>query len=298
MAVGDTKTAAYAVVWSDGSWASPTRLASGLFGPGEFPYVQVSCAAAGNCVVVSGAGWASWYSGGHWTIARRIDSAVDVQEDGGPRSVSCSGLAFCVVLAPDPSDASGDGVIFWSGGEWSSLRPIPTLADAVSCSAPTAFCAAAGGHTISSFTSTVWRAGSAGPVQALDLSCVSPTYCLVVGGFHAAGDDAATFDGSSWGPLTEPPGEGPAEGFVDVSCAAPNFCMAVDGGAYVNGEPTAPSNRPPALFRWNGAVWSDPIEVDPVASGGVSAVSCASTTFCVAVDALGDAVMYQATSPT
>lgn len=112
------------------------------------------------------------------------------------------------------------------------------------------------------------------PDQSLmAVSCPTPAWCMAVGSQSAiqygVGDVntrgmAERWDGSNW---TEVPLPQPA---VAISCTSPAACTAV-------GSTTAE--------RWDGAAWtvqSVPLPPD-AANPGLSSVSCASTTFCVAV---------------
>ena len=60
----------------------------------------------------------------------------------------------------------------------------------------------------------------------------------------------------------------------DISCPSPNSCVAV--GAYTDGT----GAQRPLVETWNGGPWS--IEATP-GSGGLSGVSCASASFCLAL---------------
>jgi hypothetical protein len=118
------------------------------------------------------------------------------------------------------------------------------------------------------------------------VSCVGPMFCMAAGQTQVSGNDAPfveRFDGSSWSTMSVPmPSGGNGAYFVGVSCTGLTFCAAV-GVQY------------PGAFQqnfaetWNGRAWS--ITTTPnrstSANGSLSAVSCVSSTFCLAVG--GDA---------
>jgi hypothetical protein len=117
-----------------------------------------------------------------------------------------------------------------------------------------------------------------GPVQADprgdggvdEISCASPTFCVVV-------DDqgyAVTWDGAGWS----------ARSMIDskryiygVSCLEPAFCLAVDNTGH--------------FLTFDGTTWSTPAGV-PGVHGGFFTVSCGSRTFCVAGKFQGRAAYY------
>jgi hypothetical protein len=110
---------------------------------------------------------------------------------------------------------------------------------------------------------------AAGYVQA-EVSCYAVDRC----GAIDDNGDAITYSGSSWSTskLVDPVG-GPAGAPVDLSCVT-GFCAAGTFGGS-------------ALYD-NASTWSAPLAVD---HAPVTAVSCASSTFCVAVDLSGHALV-------
>ena len=115
--------------------------------------------------------------------------------------------------------------------------------------------------------------GSRVPGQAMSVSCVSSTFCMVVG---FSGNDAAPFDdlwnGSTWQsePVAVPPGAG--DFALDaVDCLSPTDCQAV---GHVEGGPL---NE-----RWDGTSWS----VLPTLAQGLgwlNGVSCGDSNDCMAI---------------
>jgi hypothetical protein len=78
----------------------------------------------------------------------------------------------------------------------------------------------------------------------------------------------------------DPPqsGDGPNGNILDaVSCPSRSFCAAVDGSGYVT--------------MWNGRAWSQPVQVDH-SGDSLNAISCPSRRFCAAVDGGGYATTF------
>jgi len=103
--------------------------------------------------------------------------------------------------------------------------------------------------------------------------CPSTTSCIALGdqgqAYHGAG---ATWTGAvATGAATG------AVGPPSISCAGPRFCMAVWRGAV-------------DAVEWNGTSWAAPT---PIGGAQVlTAIGCASSSFCVTVDGVGTAYYY------
>ncbi len=118
------------------------------------------------------------------------------------------------------------------------------------------------------------------------VSCPSPQSCYAVGLATGLQPFAAHWDGSAWTTHTlQVVPSGDAQ-LVGVSCTSDSFCMAV--GSISPGVPLAE--------RWDGKSWTQltapPAPYPPDTSGNVagtalSAVSCTSSSFCVAVGQVG-----------
>ena len=160
------------------------------------------------------------------------------------------------------------------------------------------------------------------PGQATSVSCVSSTFCMVVG---FSGNDAAAFavlwNGSTWlpEPVAVPPGGG-AFSLHAVDCLSPTDCQAVgqvqgtplneqwngtswsilpsqaSGLAWLNGVSCSDSNDCMAIGydtagalaseQWNGSEWSRvsiPNEATGSEAQSLTSVSCPSASSCVAV---------------
>lgn len=128
------------------------------------------------------------------------------------------------------------------------------------------------------------------------VSCVSASVCIAVGGAVQPGPGTMRWDGKRWR-LEATPNPDPvrAKGlrgndfFDGVSCASSRFCVAAGGYATKiyspDGVHYVPVDRPLAE-RWNGVKWSLlPFPRVPTGgrSGYLGAVSCTSSSACVAV---------------
>ena len=203
---------------------------------------------------------------------------------GAPLHVSCASATTCTA-----TDASGQALRF-DGTTWSApvqLFP-PWPANALAYSTPlscptTTFCLAMAPHAaVVAYRDGAWLApvtigpdtpeGSWGGV-----SCTSATFCAL-----GRGDGyLTTFDGTTAGALVRPRA---AVAWWSMSCVSTAFCVAagVDrstGAGYV--------------ARWNGSTWT----VTAVGAQ-LGAVSCPSTTFCMATDSSGGYVRFNGSTWT
>ena len=113
-------------------------------------------------------------------------------------------------------------------------------------------------------------------------SCTSTTFCMAGGFSSSAGTAAATlaekWNGTTWASVTSP-NVGTDDELLGMSCASTTFCMAV-GDAFTAGTDQNLAEQ------WNGTSWSidtTPDKVGSTTENQLSAVSCTSSTFCVAV---------------
>jgi hypothetical protein len=128
-----------------------------------------------------------------------------------------------------------------------------------------------GGTTSASASGTVWPAMTFSAPVSVDspagflgtVSCVSSTFCM---GIDVASGAAERWDGTSWSaPVRIETGPYLDGGYdIHLSCASATFCLAVDA----NGN----------SFTYDGSSWSPALSIGLDAT----AVSCATSTFCVA----------------
>jgi hypothetical protein len=123
--------------------------------------------------------------------------------------------------------------------------------------------------------------------QMTGVSCLSSTFCMAVGGYYV-GDNQSTemqrWNGTSWGIVASPNKTGTtvAGDYLNgISCVSTSFCMAV--GFY---QQSGGRSDESLIERWNGTKWSIvPSPNVASVSNDLDAVSCYSTTFCMAVGA-------------
>lgn len=185
-------------------------------------------------------------------------------------AVACATTTTC--LAVD----SGGAVYRFDGSRWSGPvvpggprtgvgRPSVSCASATSCIAATD-----GGGAVERWDGQGWS----GPVTlpgAQDVEavgCAPSGYCAAVD----AEGDAFSSDGGGWRRTSGDWGAATA-----VSCLSATWCMSSSGG----------------LSHWDGSQWTVPDAEG--ASSSFSGVSCAATTFCMAVDRRGDAWRWDGT---
>jgi len=118
------------------------------------------------------------------------------------------------------------------------------------------------------------------------IDCPTTTFCMAVGSYAlSAGEPqwawSASWNGSSWTLRTvaKPTGSPQRSVLLDVSCASSSNCTGV--GGYRNSSGVQVS----FVERWNGSAWSHQSSPNPVGSTNTvfQGVSCISSTPCVAV---------------
>ncbi|MGD1011189.1 MAG: hypothetical protein ABR925_01455 [Acidimicrobiales bacterium] len=280
--------------------------------------VSVSCPATTFCAAVDSAGNVvlGFPGATSWTWSASVDP------NGLVEAVSCASSVFCVAV-----DWSGDAITWDGDGPWTSPAPIESVGGLISISCLTAsFCVAVdeGGRAVE-FNGTGWHMTEIDPVRGgpSAISCPSTNSCTAVD------ENGATmeFNGTSWTTptltlsgvdltsvscptssfcavgaavsdeegemLVESDGEWSASivssgPITAVSCPTPNFCGAVYPASYDDGL---------YWVTWNGKIWSTPQVIDDPDGAvspapGAGAISCLSSTFCVAVANGGYAYVY------
>jgi hypothetical protein len=268
-----------ALTWNGRAWSRPVPVsATGL--------EAVSCPGPGFCVAVDGGGDAVVFRHGSWSRPVRVDPTGT-----GMQSLSCASPTFCVA-----GDWNGD-VVQFNGRAWSAPRQLEKTTGSaggglgdISC-ASARFCVAVDweGSELTWNGATWSRPVAFDPDGAgglISVSCRSAAFCLAVDG----SGDVLTWNGSKWSSKQV---DVTGDGFESVSCATTSFCVAVDwlGIALV----------------WRGAAWPAPAVSCPHTTtssagtctltgaytdgrtGVLSGISCASPSFCAAVDQNGNA---------
>ena len=199
-------------------------------------------------------------------------------------SVSCPTTSRCLAI-----DEHGH-LVSLVRGVWSSSSAIPATEVsanspvAISCVAVTWCQAILGSGTMALFHGSTWTSfgvvDNVGDIVAL--SCPTTRFCAAV-------DDAgnALIYRGTWSAPNAVDGGGQLQ---DVSCTDPTFCMAVS------------SDTPGTTYRFNGTRWSEVAAPNPSTPQGgsepntLSAVSCALSTYCVALDDFGEAFVWDGRS--
>jgi hypothetical protein len=270
----------------------------------------------GFCAAIDQAGNAFLYNSGTWSTFDHLTSqSMD--------SVSCApGTSFCMALS--------DGSYYTTDGKtWSGATPLdPGKASILSCATAT-YCMVTEGSSIFVLNSTTATQSPApgGPLHGFtySISCPTRTFCVAVDWKGAY----LTYNGKLW---SKPQTINSQASAVDsVSCTSPTFCMAVDasnandlgGNIFTFNGHTWTSQGQDGLplssvsctgpdfcemlalvpggggsvytATWNGTtvlngILDSYIGFGPAPSEGF--VSCVTSTFCVAVDQLGNAFTY------
>ncbi len=258
----------------------------------------LSLAAVGSPAVAAGASnpGAALVVPSTWTVAST--PATNPATFTFLNGVSCVGPAFCIAAGQTQVGANDAPLVERYDGTWSILAtPSPAggngaYFESVSCTGPD-FCAAVGVQYPGAFQQNfaeVWNGTSWSITAAPDrsasangflsgVSCVSPTFCVAVGGDAATGTDESLverWDGANWTIVTDASSGGLHPGLNMVSCLSTSFCSAV-GASFAGVEV-------PYTEFWNGASWT--IATTPAVSGATqtlfSGVSCALPTMCMA----------------
>lgn len=253
-----------AVVASEGvaaaaqpGWSVPEHVA-----PGQY-LASVSCPTSSFCLAVGSGydsssvgngtfGVALTWDGSRWSSSREVDGY------GGLTSVACRSASSCVAV-----DLSGYAVA-WDGRNWSRPQFVARgYLSGVSCPA-SGPCVTTDGLTGTAYAlsgGTWTRDGQPDRHrgQSLQVSCPRGGYCMVVGGDGTSATGAGTWS----------PAGGPGPELVGVSCPVPRWCAVVGRTA---------ANSPGYVGVTSDGQW----ENTTVRGFVPSAVSCASTTFCVA----------------
>ncbi|HEX9034648.1 MAG TPA: hypothetical protein VF834_22620, partial [Streptosporangiaceae bacterium] len=254
---------------------------------------SMSCASALFCEALTPTGGYRW-NGSSWT-AQATPSL-----GGGLTGVSCVSATFCEAVAENFNSAPGTLAAKWNGSAWTvqSISTPPAAASmmmaAVTCSSASA-CEAVGSFGLGTTNAAPravaesWNGHSWALQDAVtppgatanslrSVSCVSLTFCEAVGSFtDGTGTTGASmaemWNGKSWKVQTMPGAS------FSVSCVSATFCEAVG---------------PASAANWNGTTWT--LQQRPGADVEPVAVSCATVTFCMAVDGFAQTAIWNGTA--
>jgi hypothetical protein len=210
---------------------------------------SLSCASAAWCVLVDGAGRAARYDGSGWSAPATIDPGQELS------AVSCASPAFCVAV-----DGAGHALTY-DGSVWSA----PLAVDP--------------GRSLTS------------------VSCPTASFCMAVDDLG----NAVTLSGSTWSPPTSITTPGSSWHLGPVSCPTAGFCAVAY--SYADGECLEPgpggvsddgSSGADGMLVSDAGQWGQPqlltqvqcLYHEAVEPPFVTGLSCASASFCVALDSL------------
>jgi hypothetical protein len=235
-----------------------------------------------------------------WKIARSPNVPGEANE---LTAVSCTGTAECVAVGRSAGNQLQPLIESWDGSGWSiapSPSPSPTgnNLNGVSCPDQT-HCTAVGAveegadqqTLIESWNGTTWSvvpSPSPSPTGNFlsGVSCSDQTHCMAVGSAQVGTNGQQTliesWDGTSWSVVPSPDvATSTYEELFGVSCTGPTDCTAV-------GFFDSDSGAETLVESWNGSAWSivpspNPTSIPGLYGDSLHAVSCTSSTACVAV---------------
>ncbi len=315
------------LTWNGSSWSLDSAPSLSTSASQNNLLNAVSCVSASSCVA-TGDHWngtayqnlvLTW-NGSSWSLDSAASLSSSSSQDNFLDGISCVSFSFCVAVGNYYNGTEYQNLVLtWNGSSWSldSAASLSTSASqhnnlqSVSC--PTAsFCVADGNYyngtvyqnQVLTWNGSSWSLDSAASLSTLasqtnvllGVSCFSASSCVGVG-YHWNGtvyqNLVLTWNGSSWSldsAASLSMSLSRNNHLYGVSCASASFCVAV--GSYSNG--TVDQNL---VLTWNGSSWS----LDSAASLSTSSsqynvltgVSCASTSFCVAVGAYSNGTVNQ-----
>lgn len=128
---------------------------------------------------------------------------------------------------------------------------------------------------------------------ASSVSCTSTQFCMAVGGTVTTDSTdqptAGSWNGATWSNTVTPSPSADAV-LTGVSCNSPTLCLAVGVNYIAVGEQ---ESETAFSEEWNGANWSLLTVPSPMTYSALSAPSCTSPTFCVAVGATSNSANGQ-----
>jgi hypothetical protein len=263
-----TATNSFGYRWRDGRWRAGVRLRD----TANIAVTSISCVESAYCLTSDLEGRMYRYSRGRWAFYGYLN--LDDPQ------LSCAGAGFCVA-AGLVSSHEGIFETRLGHGSWAPRHRILAAGhlggSAVSCSSARSCSAVSYTGDESRWTGTWSRPhvvdhAEGGNTIGPQVSCGSPRLCVEVDEFG----NYLTYDGHSW---TAPRRiNRNALGTLPISCAGSRFCLTLDslGRGWV----------------YDGSSWHATAGT-PIAYGdnAVLALSCVTSTFCVAVNG-GSAAVF------
>jgi hypothetical protein len=220
-----------------------------------------------------------------WSGASEIDSGQPLT------AISCPSLGLCVAV-----DGAGRALVSTqpgvnAAGSWSAPFAIDgsTALTAITCASASLCVALDGeGHAVQSTHPAVagsasWSAPYADgtPVGLKSVSCASAALCAAV---DSEGQVAVSTEPAAGASAWHRRLIDPTLGLVAVSCFAPASCVAIDSSGNAFASPNAAAVASPGAAPGTGATWSS-TAFDVF--GSPTAISCAASGLCLALDASG-----------
>lgn len=261
--IGVQEGAAQPLTWTPGLPADP------LSGPAQ----AVSCADASLCIAADQIGYLQSFDGTSWTRASAVKPLTIDLADPWLTSVSCAprtnptSAGFCMA-------AGANQWATYDGRTWSAVKTVAPgglalSTSPLSCPSPT-FCMLTLGTNAYVFTGAAWSQVAAVNVTGIaptTLSCTSSIFCM------ASTSQASVdwvYNGSAWAAVG-------TRSESQVTCTAVNSCFGIG----VN-----------TIDRWDGSTWQTST------TGSVTALSCATSQFCIAIDTYGNGRRFDGTTWT
>ena len=244
-------------------------------------FATVSCGSPESCWAVDDEGFFTHFNGRGWSAMESEDPSRSGGYSDVHPNVSCPTAGFCAGV-----DING-AVLTWRNGRWSRrfIQNVDTF-ESIGCGSAM-FCVA-GEHNgdVVTWNGATWSTAHATTTGdgISSLSCWSDRICVAGTDFG----EVELWNGKQWTPAQQVATNGVA--IVGTACFGIRSCLAVDGYGQV--------------FVWQGSSWREAAAVDPNSTPGLlpdgaTGVSCASGTFCAAINAAstGGYVYFRAIAP-
>ncbi len=235
------------------------------------------------------------YVSGHWSAPVVVDPGVDLS------SVSCLAASACTAVD------STNAVFTYDGTQWSAHSAQGNGSQglvALSCSLPLSCIALADFGSAFVESDGAWSPPT--PIASNDDHASGPALdsvsCVALSALRVAADSgghAWTWTNGNWSPasIVDPPLAACVGTAGSVSSSSSTSSCGLGSGTWVS-CPTVSyclaANSLGQEITWDGRSWSLPAKVD---QAGFSALSCASASFCEAIDSRGDAVLLGSVRP-
>ena len=314
--------------YSGGSWTWTTEAISGVTNLNDNPLFElgIDCYDSSDCVMAGGAtpyqgvvnygtilsGNISWNS--------QISIPLDSTGNGSVSAVGCPTSTTCIAIQSENESAGeGTGSVYsigsLSGGTWAWTPDTPIVGDGsgvyslggVSCPTSTT-CIAVGDdnnsqgfYTVGTYSGGSWSwtaeatitSDSYGYGWLRGMSCPTSTMCIAVGAdSHWGIDTIGTDSGGVWTWTTEaemtPDLYFGNESFSGISCVSSTTCIAIGEDGFQDSYTVGTYSGGSWTWTSEVAITPDPSGYGESGYGALSAISCISSTECIAVGTDGN----------